>query len=547
MSRPGTSLGLSLGAALLLSASGAWVWAAGAASIKPAEGPVRAFGDRTATRAFQVEAQGPCVLEWRTRVMRGVIERGKIELNAPGRVETTVQLPAVRARVEFVQELQLKQAGRVLAETTPTLSLYPDSILREGVAAADGKRIGVIDPQGDFTRALEKAGAQFAPVQSNLDLLRATARVVVCAPNQRPTAAEPWSGLRSFVDEGGSVIFLEQQAPLSLPWLGAAGRCNLEPRAVTDAQPLVKRGHVVLRDTVPGEEINRAGQWGTTGPVLSWPEWPRCRALVVDGATPSRPILLEAWNGGGRTLLCQADVGRRLSDDPAAQLILRNVIDYCRTPPPQRARETLLAVMPEAVRRGRFDSVRLAPTPGDDAIKQALGLLVIVTPAGAPAPGPGCDLAALLADGGRIVVQSSFGPEMLGALNALAAEACSAGNSATRPPELVAASRSDARVECDYEQPPAWGIPADRVERALAGADDARAVGVAKPSPLFSEAVKPGVLTTLQCARGQIVLCALPADDPGNADRAWIVRQVVNNTGLYTGAGGGYPVQTVGR
>ena len=495
------------------------------------------------TRAYHVEAEGGCVLEWRTRVLRGVIERGKTELEAPCRAEITLRLPAVRARVELVHELQLKQGDRVLGECVATIALHPDSILRDGLPAAEGKQIGVVDDGGGFAQALKRTGAPFVPVRLNVDLRQVGARVVVCGPNQSVSPAEPWPGVREFILQGGAAIFLEQREPLTLPWLDEAGRWGLEQRACDVLKPLFKSAHPLLRDVSPDDLINWAGLWGRTGPAFSWPEWPRCRAMMADGGAPALPVVMEVWGGGGRTVLCQGGMGRRIEEDPAAQILLRNLIEYCRAVPAPRVQETRMAVSADAIRRGKFDTARFIAAPDAEAVRKSHGLIVALTREGDPGVGPGFDLAKFVAEGGRVVVQSAMGDEMIAALNGLVLEVRPADPRLPPLPRLVAKAPEDGRVECDYGQPLAWGLAVDRVERALAGADGLRAVGGDRPSPEFHVAVKPGVLSALQCGKGRIVLCAAPVDDPDNVERAWLLRQAVNNAALFMEGATGYPVK----
>jgi hypothetical protein len=266
---------------------------------------------------------------------------------------------------------------------------------------------------------------------------------------------------------------------------------------------------------------------------------------MVSGGTPAMAVLIEAWGGGGRTILCQLDIGGRLLEEPVAQILLSNLVEYCRTTSlPPRLRETRLAIPPEGIRKGAFDTARFITDPKPDDLKTALGVIVLLTSADAPAPGTGCDLAKLISDGAPIMVQSCFEEEIVGALNHLIGELWPPDSRRTPPPKLIAAALEEKpRIECDYAQPLAWGIPAEKIERALDGAEKVNTVRPDRELPSFHSAVQPGILAALECGKGRIVFCALPVDDVENKDRAWLVGQSVNNMALSVQDIGGYPVR----
>jgi len=508
-------------------------------------GPERCFGDRTVTRTFQVEGEGACTLEWRTRILRGVIERGKADVVAPAEVAIELRIPAVRAKVEMIQEMQLKQEDKVLADASFAIVLYPDTILAEAFGRPDGKMLGVIDDSGDLVAVLEKEGAHFAQIKANLQFREATSGVVLCAANQHVTVAEPYSGLREFVLGGGSAIFLEQREPLSLSWFEDAPPWRLDEQSAATALPLVKMTHPLLRGLAAGDFANWAGRGDMAGPVLTWPEWPSCRALMVSGGAPAMPVLIEAWGEGGRTILCQLDMGQRLLEEPVAQTLLGNLVEYCRTTSlPPHLRETRLAIPPEAIRKGEFDTTHSIVNAKPDDLKKALGVIILLTPTDAPVPAAGCDLARLISDGAPVLVQSCFGEEIVGALNHLIGELWPPDSRRTPPPKLLAiALEEKPRIECDYAQPLAWGIPAEKVARALDGAEEVNTVRPDRELPSFRCAIQPGILMALECGKGRIVFCALPVEDAENKERAWLVGQSVNNMSLSVQDIGGYPVR----
>lgn len=513
--------GLACGAALLLAAT------ARSQETAPALAPVdrapRAFGDRTVTRALRVAGNGPYTLDWRTCVLRGVIEKGSVELAAPADVPLALHLPAVRTRTTLVLEAVLRRADRALFSAEFPIELFPTDLLAVAPQAPAPSPVGVIDGHGEFLAALQRTGAPITPITANLQFRDLASRVALVAPDQPETIAEPMSGLRPFLDAGGTVIFLEQ-AGSRRNLFDADESWRVEAALAGAADPLVARSHPLLLDLQPEDLTNWAGTGAVAAQALSWTEWPHQWTWLVARGPDPRPLLTEFRAAKGRVILCQMEIGARLESDPAAQLLLRNLVQYARLAPAPLPRFLRLAAPADGIAKGRF--VRFQLNPNAQALREARALFHI--PASAGPDGGEPDLVRLLREGHTALVQSAFDEATVSALNDLM-RSIQPSKGRDAPAMRFGPAVEGVPESLDYDQPLLWGIPASKLARALDGADDAHFLLPERPYPGFRALTTPGVLAKLERGDVRLLFCALPPGDPENPDRAWVVERIRDN------------------
>ena len=83
--------------------------------LKVVNGPPRHFDDSVIKWTMQVEGDGAYDLEWQTRILRGIVERGQAQVTAPDSLKIELKVPAVRLRMDLFHEIQLKRDDKVLA------------------------------------------------------------------------------------------------------------------------------------------------------------------------------------------------------------------------------------------------------------------------------------------------------------------------------------------------------------------------------------------------------------------------------------------------
>ena len=521
------SLVLALAAALLAQA--------GEPRLSLVGGPQRAFGGTTVKRTFRVEGTGRYDLVWESRVFRGIVNHGSRTVNAPGNVTIEMALPEVRARVDMIQQVQLERDGKVLAEGDFVLGLFSGDALPElGRMTADMPPVGLCDPENLLAPILEKAGVKFTRLKANLQVRTLESKLVLVGPNQLETLSEPMGGIRELFERGGTVIFLEQSSPRK-GFFDPEEPVDVVKRAVSSARKLVGEKHILLRDLLEGDLADWAGSGEVASHALAWPECPGCQAWLTGGeGKDNLPLVAQYWGENGRVIVCQLEVGRRLAQEPVAQLVLRNLLSYAReVPRPTQRKAVRFAVPPEALTDGKFNTARFVLEPKKEDLKGAAGLLVLLLPTGDESEmTPGFDLDSCIAEGGKLFVQSKFGPEFVGALNHLARSAWQ-----EKPylplPRFVATSVEDkAAVEIRYAKPLAWGIAAEDFQQSLEGIEDRRCLKAEPDVPEFLALTEPGFLAEFRRGKSRLVLCALPVEGSENESRARVVRQVLANMTL---------------
>jgi len=495
-------------------------------------GPQRAFGETAVKRTFKVEGAGQYDLVWESRIFRGIVDRGSRTVDAPANVTIEMALPEVRARVDMIQHVQLKRDDKVLAEDDFVLGIFSKDALPElGRTTADLPPIGLCDPEMLIAPVLEKAGVKYTPLRTDLQARTLESKLVLVGPDQPETFSEPMVGIRELLDRGGTVIFLEQNSPKK-GLFGADKPVEVAKRPVLSARKLVGEKHILLRDLREGDLAGWAGSGEVASNVLGWPEYANYQAWLAGGQGKDRaPLVAQYWGENGRVILCQLEVGRRLAQEPVAQLVLRNLLSYAREVPlPAPRKAVRFAVPPEALEGGKFNTARFVLEPKKEDLKGAAAVLILLVHKGdESAMTPGFDLGQYLSDGGKLLVQSRFGPELMEALNQLTRSTWQ-----DKPylplPRFVAASVEDiGAVRMRYEKPLAWGILAEDFQQGLQGVEDPRCLKAEPAVPEFLALTEPSYLTQFRRGKSRLVLCALPVEGPENESQARLVRQILAN------------------
>jgi hypothetical protein len=342
------------------------------------------------------------------------------------------------------------------------------------------------------------------------------------------------AGIREALEQGATAIFLEQDSAKK-GFFDSDKPVETADRAVPSAGKLVDEKHILLRDLRPEDLADWAGSGAVASHALAWPEYPGYQAWLIAGEGKDRaPLAAQYWGGNGRVIMCQLEVGRRLAEEPAAQLVLRNLLSYAREVPlPAPGRTVRFAVPPAALADGKFHAAAFVPEPKAEDLKTAAGLLVLVLPKGDDgAVPPGFDLSRYLAQGGRLLVQSAFEPEFVAALNHLARTTWPDKPNLPLPKFSAASVVQPKAVQLRRAKPLTWGISAEDLERSLDGVEDRRSLKAEPDVPEFTALAEPGFLAEFRREKSRLVLCALPVDDPENEPRARVVRQIIANLAL---------------
>ena len=520
-----------------------------APALSLAAGPPRAFGGREVSRTFRLEGEGEYNVVWRTRIFRGIVERGEQTVMAPKEFKIALRLPRVRARVELIQEVQLKREEEaVTAGGAFPLALFPATIFSDFAKShAVLPPIGVYDPRETITPFFKEAGLKFVHLRSDLQAQYLESKLVVIGPGWRGTMGEPMGGVFDLLENGGTAIFLE---PAEMPRaVFPREESGIEILSGTTAatEAVVGRGHIILQDMLPEDLRNWGGSGRVASTLFGRPDWPRFRPLLVGSVEGKRfPLAAEYCGSGGRVILCQIEIARHLADEPAAQMLLRNLLAYAReTAVPAPVRTVMMAIPPEAVRTGKFETAQFVLDPDEEALQSAAGILTLVMGEKEQPPEPGFDLAAFLKDDGRVVIRSTFGDELLRAVNHLLGSTWRADVKSPLPRIRAVEPPGEWRPVVDYEIPLAWGVLPEDVAAGLAGVEDARFLEVERQVPAWRVLVEPGIVAKFQRKNSLLILCAFPPPEPETErdEIGRVVAQIAANMSFKPGNGIGKTVQ----
>lgn len=188
------------------------------------------------------------------------------------------------------------------------------------------------------------------------------------------------------------------------------------------------------------------------------------------------------------------------------------------------------AVPSEALADGKFNTSRFILEPKKEDLKGAAAELILVVHKGdESAMTPGFDLGKFLSDGGRLLIQSRFGPELMEALNQLARSTWQ--DKPYLPLPRFAATSADAQraVQMRYDKALTWGILAEDFQQCIGDVEDPRCLKAEPDVPEFVALTEPGYFAEFRRDKSRLVLCALPVEGPENESQARVVRQIVAN------------------
>jgi hypothetical protein len=280
-------------------------------------------------------------------------------------------------------------------------------VLPRPADAPAGAKIALFDPTGETARLLTGMNVRFQRVEAGDDL---SLYEILIIGKGALTAAGPGPDVRR-VRDGLKVVVFEQSAEALEERFGFRvaehglrqlfGRvpdhpllAGLKPEHLRDwrgeATLLPPRLRYTLRPrrgpTVRwcGIEVPRAWRCGCRGNVASVLIEKPARGdflPIVDGGYGLQySLLLEHREGKGLVLFCQMDVTGRTESEPAADLLVRNIMRYVLEWKPRPERKVLYAGEPEG--KKHLEAAGVSPRP---FTREALGddCVLIVGPGGA--------------------------------------------------------------------------------------------------------------------------------------------------------------------
>jgi beta-galactosidase len=273
-------------------------------------------------------SDAPVMLEWSYAVEGRTAAADTVEIKIEpglGKEHTVViDAPQTGKRLEGLLTVKASQGG---AETYVDERMVP--VLPHVTSLRSDATIHVLDRRGALTQFLRKAGLPFRRVESLDELKNASGLLLLGHDTLTPDEAFG-PRLLGFAALGGSVVVLEQEnAPA-----GAALPTPAKPTSHFGgyAHPQAL-GTPLFRDLRGNDLIDWAGSHPTYKNVYLKPAQGG-RSLAECGGSLEFSPLIEVPCGAGVMVLCQLRVAEKLGVDPAADVLLRNLINvYARYEP----------------------------------------------------------------------------------------------------------------------------------------------------------------------------------------------------------------------
>ena len=326
--------------------------------IVPRKQTARLFSGQTVTLAFRAcndtWSDEPLSVTWTYELEGKTVAEGRERLAVqPGHVgdfSVTLTAPRTDRRLEGILKLRSSQDGHAAYEDERQVPVLPavDRIKVRGPVA-------LLDRSGRVAPFLTQAGVAFETLDAPTAARDRTGLLIV-GPDTLTPGEALGSDLLAFALRGGRVLVLEQDSPL------AGGNLPIElfrsEHMGGYAHPQAL-GTDVFRDLGRDDLIDWAGDHPTFKQVYFKPTQGG-RSLAQAGDKLQYSPLIEIPCGQGLMLLCQLRVGTKLAEDPAAAVLLRNLIAHCdRFEPAARAAAVYLPEKPELAERLAATGLRM--------------------------------------------------------------------------------------------------------------------------------------------------------------------------------------------
>jgi beta-galactosidase len=264
--------------------------------------------------------RNPVTFEWSYTAGGKVVASEKLRLDIePGFGEErtlVIVAPETKARLDGELVLKVTQDGSAPYEDRRSVPVLPAV---RGLTAAD--KVYVLDRSGALSAWLGQAGLAFQPIESLEAAKDATGLLLVGGDTLTPDEAYG-TGLLAFAARGGRAVCLEQENPPSGAALPVPLRTTTRMSGFVHPQAL---GTPLMEDLGRDDLIDWAGDHPTAKNVHQSPT-EGGRSLALCGSGLDRSPLVEVPCGKGVIVICQLRAAAKLGIDPAADILVRNLV-----------------------------------------------------------------------------------------------------------------------------------------------------------------------------------------------------------------------------
>ncbi len=374
-----------------------------------------------------------CECEWSLGLPRPAAGRKAVSVRTGDqeRVPLRFDLPDTLAAGSYELTATARFGGQETQKDSFTVHVLPRPVER-----LPDLKIGLLDPKGGTARLLTGLGARCHQVEAGADLSGYDVLIVgkeaLTSDGPGPDVSGVRDGLKVIVFEQAAKVLEERfgfrvaeyglrqvfrrvpdhpllaglEAHHLRDWRGAA--TLLPPRLKYTLRP--RYGPTVKWC---GIDVTRAWRCGCRGNVASVLIEKPARGdflSVLDGGYGMQySPLLEYREGQGVVLFCQADVTGRTDEEPAAEVLVRNILQYVGGWKPSPRRKALYAGDPAG--KKHLESAGLAPTPYARDELLADRVLVVGPGGGKGLAGDAAALSKWLKGGGHVLALGLDGTE----------------------------------------------------------------------------------------------------------------------------------------
>jgi hypothetical protein len=291
--------------------------------------------DNTVRLEWAVPAHAvDAVVEW--RLMAGSVQLAKNRASMPAdeaAAEIRITPPDVRVRTALRWHYRLlrRDDGSEMERGVRTLHVFPVDLLAGAKKELAGKRVLVVDREGELTNMLSISGIVHERALSLRDVHFARPDILLIAPDQIGDDRFEHAPLLGHAGAGASVGVFPQPRAVELAGYPLARRALPKAFEWRTAHPLLIGLEIPdLQSVIESQSPAAAIRLPADEPALEIAWWPR--EVPGDEPVPIDALLISKSIGRGRLVLCQVPLDS-WKTDPRSQQFLANLLGYLATRP----------------------------------------------------------------------------------------------------------------------------------------------------------------------------------------------------------------------
>jgi hypothetical protein len=354
-----------------------------------------------------------------------------VETGDQSRVPMSFNLPAALPPGRYLISASVKFKNGGTQDDTFAIDILPrrpDGSRPSPVAATSVPRTALFDPRGDTAKLLGVSNVRYTPVDATADLSPYDTLIIgkeaLTTNSPAPDITRVRDGLKVVLFEQTPEV-LERRFGFRVAQYGLRRMFKRVPDhpildGIADEHLADWRGEATLQPPrlpyqigqrhapevlwcdIPVTRLWRAGNRGNVASVLI--EKPACGDFlpILDGGFSLQfSPLLEYREGKGMILFCQLDVTGRTENDPAAEILAHNLVEYAASWKPAANRKVIYAGNPACKRH--LDQSGFAPIEYTGGMLSKADVLVVAPGGGEKLSGYTNEITNFLRAGGNVL------------------------------------------------------------------------------------------------------------------------------------------------